>query len=186
MTAAEQELAEYRRRYGELRPRQSGAGAWLGALLFLAVGVLGLWVLQAHGYVAVPIPMEMAATIQAVGPAALPTAVLPQSPQQEQYQAPPVQQPIQQQVQPVPQPPAAAPAVVEQPQPVAVPQPAPVEAPALPPPADPAFDASFQYQSDAANSPFIGCLPGRDCNPSYSQPTALPEPGEKGFVESFR
>ena len=64
---------------------------------------------------------------------------------------------------------------------------APVEAPpALPEPADPAFESSFEYQADAANNPFVGCLPGRDCNPSYSHPTVLPEPGEKGFVESFK
>lgn len=123
----------------------------------------------------------------------LPTAVLPQPPAQQQYQqlpaAPP--EPIQQQVapaqsapQPTAVPPVAAPVVV--PQPVEqVAQPAPVEAP-LPAPSDPAFESSFEYQSDAANSPFVGCLPGRDCNPSYSQPTALPGPNEPGFRESFK
>lgn len=188
---------ELRRLYRERFEREPvheqahhGAGWWFWtilstlfvlAFLFVVAVEFVLPMVQPEGIVIQPLSMRTP----------LPTAVLPQSPAQQQYQQLPAAPPAQQQVAPVQsmpqaQPPVAAPAVVEQPQPVAAPQPAPVEAPApLPEPADPAFDASFAIQSDAANNPFVGCLPGRDCNPSYSQPTALPEPGETGFKESF-
>lgn len=182
----------YQERFGREpvyeRPRHD-AGWWFWAILstlfvlaFLAVVAVEFFLpmIRPEGIVIQPLAQRT--------PAALPTAAM-QSPLQQPYQQLPPQQPVQQQqVAPpvVQQQPAASPQAVEQAS-VVAPQAPPVEAPApLPAPTDPAFESSFEYQPDAANSPFVGCLPGRSCNPSLPGPTAaLPEPGDPGFRESF-
>lgn len=75
------------------RQQPGSGGAWFGAILFLVVGVLGLWVAQARGYVAVPLPMDMLTPqIQTMTPSARPTP-LPYQPAQQYQQAPPTDAP---------------------------------------------------------------------------------------------
>lgn len=174
----------------QAKPKESfGTRIFYAALVVAVIVASGLATSNFLAPLVVGMPQDVV-----IQPAALPTAAPPPAQQWQQQPAPAQsapQAPPQEIAPPVvPQPPVAAPAPVQPP--VSAPQApvveaAPVEAPpALPEPADPAFGSSFEYQADSANNPFVGCLPGRDCNPSYSQPTALPGPSDPGFKDSFK
>jgi hypothetical protein len=64
----------------------------------------------------------------------------------------------------------------------------PIPAPATPAPGGPGFVESFhEAPTLGPSNPWVGCLPGRGCNPSAPVSTsALPQPGEPGFAESFK
>lgn len=184
--------------------RVSGVGTWFTMFLVgigAAGGIFFLAVWFGLVQVAPPVAQTEQAPTQALPTASIPTPP-PRQPAQQPISAPPV---VQQPAAPVPTAVAPAPPAPPAPTPqsgigaeltvngsgaeltLRAGDPNAAPPPVLPAPSEPGFRESFAPAPTLAlGNPFIGCLPGRNCNPGAPQPTAWPRPGEPGFVESFQ